>query len=1126
MSKIRLYIAAAIAALSAMACTMELVVDEPLVDQGLPSYTAYVDANETKAVLDGNVSKWSGEEYIQIVGKKGSYNFGTNVSGSATSAEFLYKGTSTFDEKEVLAVYPCGSAVYAGDFEDLYVSNVTVPVNQKPVAGSYDPLAAVAVAHSTDKTLQFKNAVSLLKFTMGSDGIKNVTVWGEMNEENDPSNLPSYFVEGNLYFSPGSEWPSDSPKFAAYFWGGTEQWVTMTAVSGQDNLYTCAIPSGSTNVIFGRINPDKTPSWDEGTIWNQTVDLNLADGNHFTITNPWDGAEGKAEGSWATISSTKTLGIAGTGTVYYNDGEPIVKGFSQGYVSMTGDFVKGQTYYIAVAPQTLKNFTVEFSRKGDSDKYPVKSTSKPVTFKRNYIHDLGTIYTTGFTTDPEQLNADKPCTIYYVPDKKSPFRDYTGDLYAHIWVRSGGADSYGPTWGDNSAKYKFTKVEDNKWSLTLSGSIRSWFGSGTTPIEQIGILVRSADKTKQTADEFINVVDSKYTITMPQGMKHGINYNSDGTVTLVLYDRDNQGKRHDFCNLLWDDNWWGDSGKPKKPLYYDNNSGCWWITLTNLDPDRQYKFQYQLGYGNNVTVTTFDPYSEIVYDTHNDQWISSTTYPNLKAEYGDSHAGRDNGFISAFKINREVYDWKVKDFKIPDANDMIIYELLVRDFTDNSHGEGSIKAATGQLDYLKNLGVTAVELMPIQEFDGNDGWGYGNHSYFALDKAYGTRTDYKKFIDACHEKGIAVIVDVVYNHATGAHPYAAMYWDYDKTASNNPWFNVSAPHGWSVYHDWNHSNPMVRDHVKRSLEYLLTEYKVDGFRFDLSKGFTQAGDTDGRYDDSRVGYLKEYNYHIKCINPNAVMICEHFVDDENYALGQDGIKVWRNMNHPYTKSMKRDMSQSDFTGVTNGFNSNGMMADWNHFGSLVGYMESHDEQRINYEGQWSYDGSDIPFATRMERAKANAAFFLLVPGPKMIWQFGEIGYDISIDENGRTGKKPYRTTEYMKVPERKALYDTYSKLIAFRKKNHILFDYDVNFRWYVDGGHQTGRYLFATKDGKTMAVFANFGKGSRSIGVELPAGGSWYQYDDSSKVWNGSSHTVQMSEGQFYILVNDKSMCL
>ena len=533
--------------------------------------------------------------------------------------------------------------------------------------------------------------------------------------------------------------------------------------------------------------------------------------------------------------------------------------------------------------------------------------------------------------------------------------------------------------------------------------------------------------------------------------------------------------------------------------------------------------------GNTVAVTTFDPYTEIVYDRSNDQWISSNTYPGLSEEYGDTHYGRDNGFVSAFKINRDVYDWKVEDYDIEDKHDLVIYELLVRDFTDNAYGEGSIKAALGQLDYLKTLGVNAIELMPIQEFDGNDSWGYGTHAYFAMDKAYGKREDYKAFIDACHQNGIAVILDVVYNHATGAHPYAAMYWDggANKTASNNPWFNVDAPHQWSVYHDWNHSNPMVREHVKRSLTYLMEEYKIDGFRFDLTKGFTQNSGTEGSYDQSRVDILKEYNAHIMSVDEDAVMICEHFVDDENWELGKDGILVWRNMNHPYTKAQKRDMSQADFYGTTNGFNADGTMAEWNNFGMLVGFQESHDEQRTNYEAQWDYNGSSIPFATRIERAKINAAFFLLSPGPKMIWQFGEIGYDISIEDNGRTGKKPWKTEEYMAVEERKALYDTYAMLIKFRKDNPRFFDYDVNFRWYVGGSEQTGRYLFARSADRHFALFGNFGTGSQSIGVELPAGvDKWYDYQNKSSVWNGSSHTTTMAEGQFYLLVSDPAMCL
>ena len=80
---------------------------------------------------------------------------------------------------------------------------------------------------------------------------------------------------------------------------------------------------------------------------------------------------------------------------------------------------------------------------------------------------------------------------------------------------------------------------------------------------------------------------------------------------------------------------------------------------------------------------------------------------------------------------------------------------------------------------------------------------------------------YKQFIDGCHARGMAVIVDVVYNQATGAHPYAKLYWDSknNKTASNNPWFNVDAPHPYSVFHDWNHEYQPFREHVKESRKY-------------------------------------------------------------------------------------------------------------------------------------------------------------------------------------------------------------------------------------------------------------------------------------------------------------------
>jgi hypothetical protein len=99
-------------------------------------------------------------------------------------------------------------------------------------------------------------------------------------------------------------------------------------------------------------------------------------------------------------------------------------------------------------------------------------------------------------------------------------------------------------------------------------------------------------------------------------------------------------------------------------------------------------------------------------------------------------------------------------------------------------------------------------------------------------------------------------------------------------------------------------------------------------------------------------------------------------------------------------------------------------------------------------------------------------------------------------------------------------------LLGFRRDNPRFFDSDAKFRWYVGGSHKVGRYMFGEDaDGKRFAVFGNFGSGSRAISVTLPKDGTWYQYDNG-KEWKGSSHNPTMDEGQFYILVDDESLCL
>ena len=172
------------------------------------------------------------------------------------------------------------------------------------------------------------------------------------------------------------------------------------------------------------------------------------------------------------------------------------------------------------------------------------------------------------------------------------------------------------------------------------------------------------------------------------------------------------------------------------------------------------------------------------------------------------------------------------------------------------------KAIEDTLDYLENLGVQAIELMPVNEFNGNDSWGYNPTFYFAVDKAYGTKEDLKSLVNACHERGIAVILDVVANHADQPNPFITMYYEDWEVLPNNPWFNVEAPHDLDFFYDWNHSSPLTRAFVKQNLDHWVDNYHIDGFRWDFTQGILQQTGVNGNYSAQRIGWLKEYGDYV------------------------------------------------------------------------------------------------------------------------------------------------------------------------------------------------------------------------------------------------------------------------
>lgn len=705
----------------------------------------------------------------------------------------------------------------------------------------------------------------------------------------------------------------------------------------------------------------------------------------------------------------------------------------------------------------------------------------------------------GFNFTPTVPKADEALTITFKAPEGSSFYGYKNDLYLHSGA---GANWTGaPTWGDNQDKYKLKKIKDNIWSITLPASIRSFYAiPSSVSLQTLNLIVRDAESKNQTYDYATLVEDSRngFTWSEPQKAplpisgeyKEGIHINSATSVTLALYDKDNQGGHKDCVFVVGSfNNWKLDS---RYMMKYDEINTCWWITLDGLTAG-EVQFQYFVYSALDGGTYLCDPYCEKALEKGVD-----TNYPaNAQAPY-----------VSVVNTNPQPYQWTVSNFKMTNKDNPVIYELLLRDFTSG----GNLAGATAKLSYLKELGVDAIELMPVQEFSGSDSWGYNTGLYFALDGSYGTLNEYKAFIDACHANGMAVIFDVVYNHTNNDNPFARMYWDAfnNRPSATNPWLNAVTPHQKYVFSpdDFNHSSEQTKAFVKRNLKYLIDTYRIDGFRFDFTKGFTQkktTGDDDlAATDPARVAVLKEYYDAVKAAKADAIVIMEHFCANEETTLANSGICFWRNMNYAYCQSAMGWADNSAFNGLY----------DTTYPEKFVGYMESHDEERCAYK-QKAYGNGVLKtdLTERVKQLSSNAAFFFTVPGPKMLWQFGEMGYDISIDENGRTGKKPLHW-EYL--TERKALVDTYTKLINLRTAYPELFNASAQLVWEVGNNvWSNGRTLTVkATNGKQLHVYGNFTAGS--IDYTIPTG-TWYTYlETGSQVQGGAKVSVPAHEFRLY----------
>ena len=667
------------------------------------------------------------------------------------------------------------------------------------------------------------------------------------------------------------------------------------------------------------------------------------------------------------------------------------------------------------------------------------------------------------------------------------------------------------------------------YSLTVNDSV-SFF---KVRIVAQAISVSSSDTTEFT----YNILLVSPALARPSGIIDGINYNpSDQTKATLCFWAPNKTSVYAFGDFT---DW---SIDPKYLMKKDGEH--FWVEITGLTPGTEYAFQYLV----NDTLRIADPYTDKILEPDDNQ-IPATSYPNLKTipAKAISQQWYYNHF-SVLQTNQTPYQWTSSNYQKPAKEKLVIYELLIRDFFDSNHR--NFQSLIDTISYFKRLGVNAIELMPVTEFNGEVGWGYNPTSMFAVQKYYGHKNKLKEFVDKCHANGIAVIMDMVMNHQDLPNSYAMLDFDFTNghPKSTNKWFNAQPTHPYNVFNDMNHASTYTQKYLDTINYYWVHEFKIDGYRYDLSKGFTQTNSGSdvnawGNYDQSRINILTRMADVLWTKFPDAYIILEHFAANSeetvlaNYRAGEGkGMMLWANFNYAYGQNTMGFTSGSDIS--------------WMYYGTrgwtvprAVGYMESHDEEREMYRnlqsGNSSGDYSVKTLTTALARMKSAALMFYTIPGPKMLWEFGELGYDQSINRcqdgsinsNCRLDPKPVLWS-YLNVTNRKSLFNHVADLIRLHK-NYSLFS--VTGAAQISSGAtslvqqvtlKNTPYTSSPNDSSQMnaQIAANFDVTSKPVTITFPHSGIWYDYYNGGSAVNVASNSlsVTLNPGEYKLYTDVK----
>jgi 1,4-alpha-glucan branching enzyme len=457
----------------------------------------------------------------------------------------------------------------------------------------------------------------------------------------------------------------------------------------------------------------------------------------------------------------------------------------------------------------------------------------------------------------------------------------------------------------------------------------------------------------------------------------------------------------------------------------------------------------------------------------------------------------------------DTYVWQHDDVPLPQNHELVLYEMHVADFSggeDDQYSRGTFRDAIGKLDYLSDLGINAIELMPVNEYPGDYSWGYKVRHFFAPESSYGTTEDLKHFVDACHGRGIRVIMDGIYNHTDEECPLLLIdrnYWYYEHRHypedPQNYWgpeFNYNAyDQALDVKPAWQYAGDVVR--------YWVQEYHIDGIRFDAVRQIDNHEFLNWIAQQTKKNVASKPFYNIAEHIPDTQAIVEpegpldacwhesfrYFVIPHVCGDGFDVQKLKEVL----------DPKQQGYAKATN----------------VINYLATHDRERLMRE----LGDRGIFDEAAFHRAKLGAVLLMTAMGIPMIWMGEEFGEHKRKSENVTQPQKI--AWPLLDEALNRDLFQHYQSLIELRKQNPALQGDNIEF-FHENPNQQVLAYVRWNNEGSRVAVVVNFSD-QFLAGYTLPhfpENGIWHEWTQDYTVQSANNQlTIDLSEHEAQVLI-------